>query len=90
MPLALLPVLISDFRYNPLIEALPAPLEPEAAIDKLMIRPEYYESDRSKSVAKRLLLTQNLARLHQPLSREVDVFSAIDRCLRWGYVDRNP
>ena len=81
---------LHDFRYNPLIEALPAPLEPEAAIDKLMIRPEYYESDRSKSVAKRLLLTQNLARLHQPLSREVDVFSAIDRCLRWGYVDRNP
>ena len=78
------------FQNHPCIEALPEPFEPNQAIRKLMIRPEYSEEDRKRSVAKRRLLTQNLARLHQPLSREVDIFSAIDRCIRWGYVDRNP
>ena len=81
---------LEEFRSNPLIESLPPPFEPEEAISKLMIRPPYSESERLCTVSHRQLLTQRITRLHQPTEREVDVFGRIDRCLRWGYADRNP
>ena len=81
---------LDEFRYNPLIEAMPAPFEPGDAIAKLMIRPPYSDSDRECTSSRRQLLTQRIVRLHQPMEREVDVFGRIDRCIRWGYADRNP
>lgn len=81
---------MEEFRFNPMIEALPAPFEPNEAIAKLMIRPPYTEADRFCSSSHRQLLTQRIVRLHQPMEREVDVFGRIDRCIRWGYADRNP
>ena len=81
---------LDEFRFNPLIEAMPAPFEPGDAITKLMIRPPYCDSDRECPSSYRQLLTQRIVRLHQPMEREVDVFSRIDRCIRWGYADRNP
>ena len=81
---------LDEFRYNPLIEAMPAPFEPGDAIAKLMIRPPYSDSDRECTSSHRQLLTQRIVRIHQPMEREVDVFSRIDRCIRWGYADRNP
>lgn len=81
---------IYEFRFNPLIEALPAPFEPGDAITKLMIRPPYSDAERQCPSSYRQLLTQRIVRLHQPMEREVDVFGRIDRCIRWGYVDRNP
>ena len=81
---------IEDFMGNPCIEALKVPREPDQVIHDLMVFPKYYPGHREKSVAQRRLLTQNLARIHQPLSREVEVEAAIDRCIRWGYADRNP
>lgn len=79
-----------EFRFNPLIEAMPEPLEPGDAISKLMIRPPYSESDRNYPSSYRQILTQRIVRLHQPMEREVDVLGRIDRCIRWGYADRNP
>lgn len=81
---------LDEFRFNPLIEALPAPFEPGDAIKKLMVRPPYSEADRQCPSSRRQLLTQRIVRLHQPMEREVDVFGRIDRCIRWGYADRNP
>lgn len=81
---------LEDFMGNPCIEALKAPREPDQVIQDLMIFPKYYDWQRKESVATRRLLTQNLARIHQPLSREMEIEAAIDRCIRWGYVDRNP
>ena len=81
---------LDEFMFNPCIEALPPPLEPDDAIKKLMIRPPYSESDRMESSSYRQLLTQRIIRIHQPMEREVDIFSRIDRCIRWGYADRNP
>ena len=82
--------ILDEFRFNPLIEALPAPFEPGDAIARLMIRPPYSDSDRECPSSYRQLLTQRIVRLHQPMEREVDVFSRIDRCIRWGYADRSP
>ena len=81
---------LEEFRYNPLIEAMPAPFEPGEAIAKLMIRPPYSDNERTFPTSHRQLLTQRIVRLHQPMEREVDVFGRIDRCIRWGYADRNP
>lgn len=81
---------LDEFRFNPLIEAMPAPFEPGDAIAKLMIRPSYSDNDREGPSSYRQLLTQRIVRLHQPMEREVDVFGRIDRCIRWGYADRNP
>ena len=81
---------LDEFRFNPLIEATPASFEPGDAIAKLMIRPPYSDSDRECPSSYRQLLTQRIVRLHQPMEREVDVFGRIDRCIRWGYADRNP
>ena len=81
---------LDEFRFNPLIEAMPAPFEPGDAIAKLMIRPPYSDTDRESPSSHRQLLTQRIVRLHQPMEREVDVFGRIDRCIRWGYADRNP
>ena len=81
---------LDEFRYNPLIEALPPPFEPGDAIAKLMIRPPYSDAERNAPSSYRQLLTQRIVRLHQPMEREVDVFGRIDRCIRWGYADRNP
>ena len=81
---------LEEFRFNPLIEALPPPFEPGDAIAKLMIRPPYSDSERQCQSSYRQLLTQRIVRLHQPMEREVDVFGRIDRCIRWGYADRNP
>ena len=58
------------FQNHPCIEALPEPFEPSQAIRKLMIRPEYSEEDRKRSVAKRRLLTQNLQQPEQEASRK--------------------
>ena len=82
--------ILSDFRGNLLIEALPEPREPAQAIKDLMVLPDYSGADRQLSVANRRILTQNIARIHHPLPRELEVEGAIDRCLRWGYVDRDP
>ena len=81
---------LAEFRFNPLIEAMPAPFEPDEAIEKLMIRPPYSDSERECPSSYRQLLTQRIVRLHQPMEHEMDVFSRIDRCIRWGYADRNP
>ncbi len=81
---------LNEFRNNILIEALPEPREPAQAANDLMIFPEYDPSDRQRSTANRRILTQNIARIHHPLLREVEVEGAIDRCIRWGYADRNP
>ena len=81
---------LDEFRFNPLIEALPPPFEPGDAITKLMIRPPYSDNERQCPSSYRQLLTQRIVRLHQPMEREVDVFGRIDRCIRWGYADRSP
>ena len=81
---------LSVFLYNPCVAALREPRGPDQVIEDLMIFPAYDESDRNRSVAERRLLTQNIARIHHPLNREIEVEAAIDRCIRWGYADRNP
>ena len=70
---------LSEFRNNLLIEAMPEPREPEQAANDLMIFPEYHDSDRKRSTAQRRILTQNIARIHHPLLREVEELTTCRR-----------
>ena len=36
------------------------------------------------------MLVQTLLRIYQPCEKDIDIYAKIERCIRWGYADRNP
>ena len=81
---------LEEFRYNPMIEALPEPMSREQTIKSLIVRPPYRDDDRYLSYACRLDLTQRIINSHMPTSRDIDICMRIGKCIRWGYENRNP
>lgn len=81
---------LEEFDYNPLIEALPDPLPRDSIIRALMIRPPYHSSDRQKPYEIRLDLTQRIINSHMPTLKDLDIYTRIGKCIRWGYENRNP
>ncbi len=85
------PETIPAFKGIPTIECLPPRLSMTDLIkDLTKDRPEYHESDRMKSPEDRGMLTQILLRLYQPCEKDIDIYNKVERCIRWGYADRNP
>lgn len=86
------PETIRQFQGNPLIEALPPRLSIPEIIRQLQRKgcPEYKETDRNGSSEDRGMLVQTLLRFYQPCEKDIDIYNKIERCIRWGYVDRNP
>lgn len=85
------PETLEMFKGNPLIEVLPPRADTTEIIRRLTHREPYEEEEvRNKSPEDRGMLVQTLMRLYQPAMREVDIYHKIDRCIRWGYADRNP
>ena len=84
------PEAIQNFQGNPFIEALP-PRKPDIEIIRqLQHRPPYKEEDRLRPAEDRGMLVQILSQLFQPCEKDIDIYHKIERCIRWGYVDRNP
>ena len=84
------PETISAFKGNPCIECLPPRVKTTEVISELACRPEYKPSDRAASPEDRGMLVQNLLRLYQPCEKDIDIYYKVERCIRWGYADRNP
>lgn len=86
------PETIRQFQGNPLIEALPPRLSIPEIIRQLQnqSRPEYSDEDRKCSPEDRGMLVQTLNRFYQPCEKDIDIYNKIERCIRWGYADRNP
>ena len=85
------PETIPAFQGIPTIECLPPRLSMTDLIkDLTKDRPEHHESDRMKSPEDRGMLTQILLRLYQPCEKDIDIYNKVERCIRWGYADRNP
>lgn len=85
------PETIPAFKGIPTIECLPPRLSMTDLIkDLTKDRPEHHESDRMKSPEDRGMLTQILLRLYQPCEKDIDIYNKVERCIRWGYADRNP
>ncbi|MBR3431887.1 MAG: ATP-binding protein [Clostridia bacterium] len=84
------PETIPAFKGNPIIECLPPRVEMSEIIKELADRPDYSEEDRTGSPEDRGMLVQNLLRLYQPCEKDIDIYNKVERCIRWGYADRNP
>jgi len=84
------PETIRQFQGNPFIEALPPRASDAEIILQLQHRPEYDTADRLKPAEDRTMLVQILSRIFQPCEKDFDIYRKVERCIRWGYVDRNP
>ena len=81
---------ITEFRGNPLIEALPERYDSATVINKIMNRPEYSPELRNLPTQDRLMYTQTILNVYQPFERDMEIYNSICRCIYWGYVSRNP
>jgi hypothetical protein len=81
---------IPDYEGNPLIEALPAILTTEDAMERLAHYPLYNEALRERPDHIRRHLIQNNLRFFTPLDVHLDLERRFSCLLRVGYVERNP
>lgn len=84
------PESIEQFKNNPLIEALPPRISTAETIRELTCRPPFSDSEREASPEDRGMMVQTLLRIYQPCEKDIDIYAKVDRCIRWGYADRNP
>ncbi|WP_445626607.1 ATP-binding protein [Nostoc sp. DSM 114167] len=82
--------LISSYRGNPLIEALPPILSEEEVMQFLANYPNYDEGERQLPSHLRLHLVQNALQFFEPLPIHIDLEQRFSRMIRAGYQARNP
>ncbi|CAM5779384.1 ATP-binding protein [Brevibacillus borstelensis] len=82
---------ISDYRDNPLLEALPPILSKSEVIQTMAQYPYFDPNERQMDSHYRFHLIQRLFSLFfQPLPVHLDLESRISRLIRQGYINRNP
>jgi len=81
---------LSDYRGNPLIEALPPIYETEEVAMKIANFPDYDCKERNIGASLRHHCVMRIAEFVQPLSIHLDVESRFSRMIRHGYKARNP
>ena len=81
---------ISDYRNNPLIEALPLIMDKMEVIDRLTVYPTISEEEKFLKPHLRFHIIQRLFSYFQPLSITIELEAKISRLLRQGYLARNP
>lgn len=80
-----------EWSGNPLISALPRPLDTGAAGKRLAREPKYENSLRSQpGHIRRLLLQGAMKSLFVPLDVHLDIQQRVQCAIRTGYSDRNP
>lgn len=86
-----IPQVIEDYKGNPFIEALP-PIIPSItdAVMALTVKLPYSEAERELEQYYRMHSVLRLSRYFQPLYTHLDIEQRISRCIRQGYVNRNP
>ena len=81
---------IIEFKNNPFIESLPPLSDFRKLGAQLTVRPPYSNAERFLPDEVRLMLTQRIVQFHQPSDIDIDLASRLARCIRWGYINRNP
>ena len=81
---------IIEFKNNPFIESLPPLSDFRRLGEQLTVRPPYSSEERFLPDEIRLMLTQRIVQFHQPSDIDIDLACRIARCIRWGYINRNP
>ncbi len=82
--------IVADYRGNPLIEALPPILSGDEVVDALSHNEGQHDGERQLDSQYRLHCVQRLFRYFQPLEQHVDIEQRFSRCIRQGYLHRNP
>jgi hypothetical protein len=82
--------IVVDYRDNPLIEALPLILSGDEVVDALSHNEGQHDGERQLDSQYRLHCVQRLFRYFQPLEQHVDIEQRFSRCVRQGYLHRNP
>ena len=81
--------IISEYKGNPFIEALPEIISSEEVVSKLANFPPYNKEERQLDNQYRAHLVGRLYDVFQPLAIHLDLESRISRVIRQGYVARN-
>lgn len=84
------PQRIPHYQGNPLIEALPPPLDDDDLLQSLFCVPGFAADQRDWSKSERLQMIAQLSSLMVPMSRHIHLAQSIDTLIRQGYVGRAP
>lgn len=82
--------IVSQYRNNPLIEALPEIKSREVVIQSVASYPCFDPSERNTDNHFRFHMIQQLQNYFQPLPIHIDLEARISRLIRQGYIARNP
>ena len=82
--------ILTMYRDNPLIEALPPILSPDEICRALASYPEYSDADRSYPGHLRLHMISNTLQFFAPMSIHIELEQRFSRMIRSGYLARNP
>jgi len=86
-----LPEFLSEFKGNPLIEALPPVVENSSeVIDMLSYSEGHNDGERQYSPRYRMHFVLRLFRYFQPLEQHLDIEERFSLCIRQGYLHRSP
>lgn len=81
---------VTDYKNNPFIEALPPIYSPQEVVKRLTYYPEYDSNERQLDKHYRIHLVNRLFKLFQPLPMTIELEKKISSALRQGYTSRNP
>ncbi|KAI4449916.1 Transposon Tn7 transposition protein TnsC [Eubacterium plexicaudatum ASF492] len=81
---------IPEYRGNPMIEALPEIWSGETVVEMLSEDAPYHDGERMLDAHYRMHCIQRLFHYFQPLEQHIDIEQRISRCIRQGYLNRNP
>ena len=81
---------VPDYRHNPLIEALPPIWSSSEVVDMLLYNEGHHDGERKLDTHHRLHSVLRLFRYFQPLKEHIDIEQRFSRCIRQGYLSRNP
>lgn len=81
---------IPEYQGNPMIEALPEIWAGETVVEMLSEDAPYHDGERMLDAHYRMHCIQRLFHYFQPLEQHIDIEQRISRCIRQGYLNRNP
>lgn len=81
---------VPRFKGNPLIEALPLPIEDDKLEDFFRKPPDFEEAHRNASRMDRMFMMDDLSGFMEPTRQQLELCYALERLLRNGYPGRAP
>jgi hypothetical protein len=90
VPAQYTPQRVPHFNGNPLIEALPPPLDEDDLIGAVRHMPKFDPEQRSWSNVERRQMLMQLQNILVPLPRHIRLAEDLDALMRQGYVGRAP